>query len=98
MRRISILSMTIALLGAIVGCSEPRTWSAVYFKYYGHFNIDVEMEDLQEIEEIQEDIFDLYFPWNEKSHKIGRDSDTAFMEFLRISLSRPRDILVIIVT
>lgn len=49
MRRISILSMTIALLGAIVGCSEPRTWSAVYFNYYGHFNIDVEMEDLEEI-------------------------------------------------
>lgn len=49
MRKISILSMTIALLGAIVGCSEPRTWSAVYFNYYGHFNIDVEMEDLEEI-------------------------------------------------
>ena len=49
MRRISILSMTIALLGAIVGCSEPRIWSAVYFNYYGHFNIGVEMEDLEEI-------------------------------------------------
>ena len=49
MRKISILSITIALLGAIVGCSEPRTWSAVYFKYYGHFNIAVEMEDLEEI-------------------------------------------------
>lgn len=46
-------------------------------------------------EDIVEDIFDLYFRWNEKSNKIGRDSDTAFMEFLRISLSRPRDILVI---
>lgn len=49
MRKISILSMMIALLGAIVGCSEPRTWSAVYFNYYGHFNIGVEMEDLEEI-------------------------------------------------
>lgn len=44
---------------------------------------------------IDGDIFDAYFPWNEKSRKIGRGSDTAFMEFLRISLSRPRDILVI---
>lgn len=43
-----------------------------------------------------QDIFELYFPWKKQSNKIGRESDTAFMEFLRISLSRPRDILVII--
>lgn len=45
---------------------------------------------------IGEDIFELYFPWDKKSKKIGCESDTAFMEFLRISLSRPRDILVIL--
>jgi len=43
----------------------------------------------------ESDIFEFYFPWDKKSKKFGRESDTAFMEFLRISLSRPRDILVI---
>ena len=65
MRRISILSITIALLGAIVGCSEPRTWSAVYFKYYGHFNIGVEMEDLADL--------------MSTSIIPGRDTDTVYI-------------------
>lgn len=42
------------------------------------------------------DIFELYFPWKMHSSKYtDRDYDTAFMSFLKISLSRPRDILVI---
>ena len=38
------------------------------------------------------DIFEYYFPWD---GSISKSKRTAFMEFLRISLSRPRDILVI---
>ena len=42
------------------------------------------------------DIFEIYFPWDiVSSNKADRDKDTAFMEFIKISLSRPRDILVI---
>lgn len=41
------------------------------------------------------DIFESYFPWSINSQVGTRRKDTAFMEFLRISLSRPRDILVI---
>ena len=71
-------------------------WRTTYSDYHTSNLYCVAQQILRyKQEEIQEDIFDLYFPWNEKSHKIGRDSDTAFMEFLRISLSRPRDILVI---
>ena len=33
-----------------------------------------------------------YFDWKIKSTNYGREYDTAFMAFLRISLSRPRDI------
>lgn len=46
--------------------------------------------------DIDGDIFEMYFPWDiPSSNKFERDKDTAFMEFLKISLSRPRDILVI---
>lgn len=40
-------------------------------------------------------IFEDYFKWKTNSSNKNRDYDTAFMEFLKISLSRPRDILVI---
>lgn len=43
-------------------------------------------------------LWDVYFPWKFKTTNKMRDHDTAFMEFLRISLSRPRDILVILQT
>ncbi len=43
----------------------------------------------------EEDIFECYFPWEIASTNPERECDTAFMEFLKISLSRPRDILVI---
>lgn len=42
------------------------------------------------------DIWEYYFPWEFPTTNDIRDKDTAFMEFLRISLSRPRDILVIL--
>ncbi len=43
----------------------------------------------------EEDIFEYYFPWKIAATNPEREFDTAFMEFLKISLSRPRDILVI---
>lgn len=43
----------------------------------------------------KDDIFEYYFPWKIASTNPEREYDTAFMEFLKISLSRPRDILVI---
>ena len=48
-----------------------------------------------EQEKSEVDIFESYFPWKTASTSPERNADTAFMEFLRISLSRPRDILVI---
>lgn len=46
-------------------------------------------QDKREIENIWEQ----YFDWKLESSNLGqRDNDTAFMEFLKISLSRPRDI------
>ena len=39
-----------------------------------------------------ENIWDYYFDWKLKSSSEYRDNDTPFMAFLKISLSRPRDI------
>ena len=46
---------------------------------------------------IADEIWEQYFNWELPSTNPGqRDKDTAFMEFLKISLSRPRDIQRII--
>lgn len=39
-----------------------------------------------------ENIWEHYFDWRLPSSSTKRDYDTAFMEFLKISLSRPRDV------
>lgn len=71
-------------------------WRTTYNSYKSSYLYKVAQKLLNYRQEIfTEDIFELYFPWDKKSKTIGRESDTAFMEFLRISLSRPRDILVI---
>ena len=71
-------------------------WRTTYNSYKTSYLYEVAQKILQyDQKDISTDIFELYFPWGKKSKKIGRESDTAFMEFLRISLSRPRDILVI---
>lgn len=46
--------------------------------------------------EIVPDIWEYYFDWRLQSSSGTRDYDTAFMEFLKISLSRPRDIQYIL--
>ncbi len=38
---------------------------------------------------------DYYFPWKSKSTNRSRDYDSPFIEFLRLSYSRPRDIVTI---
>ena len=43
-----------------------------------------------------QDIWEEYLGWHLRSTSSERDYDTSFMAFLRISLSRPRDILVIL--
>lgn len=40
--------------------------------------------------------WDYYFPWTIESTSQFRDSDTAFIQFLRLSYSRPRDIVTIV--
>lgn len=40
----------------------------------------------------EKSIWDMYFPWKLRPSNPDREFDTAFMEFLKISLSRPRDI------
>lgn len=72
-------------------------WRTTYQSYRLSYLYQVAQKLLNYQQNISgQDIFELYFPWKKQSNKIGRESDTAFMEFLRISLSRPRDILVII--
>ncbi len=47
-------------------------------------------------ENVEEDLWEKYFSWTFPTTSSSREYDTAFMDFLRISLSRPRDIIVIL--
>lgn len=47
-------------------------------------------------ENVEEDLWEKYFLWTFPTTSSSREYDTAFMDFLRISLSRPRDIIVIL--
>lgn len=40
--------------------------------------------------------WDHYFPWKSTTASPGRESDPSFIDFLRISYSRPRDIITLI--
>lgn len=44
----------------------------------------------------QEGIFDYYLPWVTSSTSQKRDYDTPFIQFLRLSYSRPRDLVTIL--
>ena len=44
----------------------------------------------------EDDLWEKYLPWTFPTTNQSREFDTAFMEFIRISLSRPRDIVVIL--
>lgn len=66
-------------------------WTTTYENSENSILYDVANKILsndQEFDPNIEDYFKVYFPWK-------KDDRTAFMEFLKISLSRPRDILMI---
>ena len=71
-------------------------WRTTYQTYKNSYLYEVAKKILSHKQESEkEDIFEFYFPWKLSSTSPERKFDTAFMEFLKISLSRPRDILVI---
>ncbi len=71
-------------------------WQTVYQTYKTSYLYEVAKKLLANKQNVDlEDIFETYFPWKVASTNDEREYDTAFMLFLKISLSRPRDILVI---
>lgn len=72
-------------------------WRTTYQTYKDSPLYKIAKRLLQHNQESYEgDIFEYYFPWEIPSTHDTRENDTAFIAFLRISLSRPRDILVIL--
>lgn len=77
-------------------------WRTTYQDYKTSFLYKValkllsyQQENLPEPED-EKDIWECYLDWRMPTTNRNRPFDTAFMSFLRISLSRPRDILVIL--
>lgn len=77
-------------------------WRTTYQDYKTSFLYKIALKILSyqqdnalEFEDGQ-DVWEYYLDWKLPSTNKNRSFDTAFMEFLRISLSRPRDILVIL--
>jgi len=72
-------------------------WRTTY-KEYKTSSLFKVSERILEYQQDQEEvgIWEKYLPWKFETTNQGREYDTAFMEFLRISLSRPRDIVVIL--
>lgn len=73
-------------------------WRTTYQEYSRSYLYKVANKILsyQQKDEESVEIWNAYFPWRLPSTNANaRDYDTAFMEFLKISLSRPRDILAI---
>jgi len=74
-------------------------WRTTYSDYKNSFLYQVSNKILsyQQSEKCNETVWDKYFAWRLPStNEANRKNDTAFMEFLKISLSRPRDILAIL--
>ena len=72
-------------------------WRTTYkdYKTSNLYKVSERILEYQQSEQIV-DIWEKYLPWKLPTTNQGREYDTAFMEFLRISLSRPRDIVVIL--
>ena len=73
-------------------------WKTTYTEYRDSYLYEMANKLLAygQTEKVQE-IWEQYFKWDiPSSNKSQRKKDTAFMEFLRISLSRPRDIQMIL--
>lgn len=74
-------------------------WKTTYTEYPNSylFKISQKLLSFDQDEKNATNIWDKYFDWELPStNSYYREFDTAFMEFLKISLSRPRDILVIL--
>ncbi len=71
-------------------------WRTTYTEYNGSKLYQVSKKILEYQQEYDGDIWETYLPWRLQATSPKRKYDTAFMDFLRISLSRPRDILVIL--
>lgn len=71
-------------------------WRTTYTEYKDSKLYQVSKKLLEYEQQCDTDIWELYLPWKLQSTSPKREYDTAFMEFLKISLSRPRDILVIL--
>lgn len=71
-------------------------WRTTYTEYKGSKLYQVSKKIFESQQEYEGDIWEAYLPWQLQSTSTKRQYDTAFMDFLRISLSRPRDILVIL--
>ena len=71
-------------------------WRTTYQNYENSYLYKVSENILSfQNPKIPNNIWDQYFPWKLTSTTSNREFDTAFIEFLRISLSRPRDFIVI---
>lgn len=71
-------------------------WRTTYTEYKDSKLYQVSKKILEYQQSYDADIWELYLPWKLQATSPKREYDTAFMEFLKISLSRPRDILVIL--
>lgn len=71
-------------------------WRTTYTEYKSSKLYQVSKKILEYQQDFDGDIWEHYLPWRLQTTSPRRDYDTAFMDFLRISLSRPRDILVIL--
>ncbi len=76
-------------------------WRTTYRGYKKSYLYNVAKKilsyDNERSELCDDELWNAYFPWKIRStNEEEREFDTAFMSFLRISLSRPRDILVIL--
>lgn len=71
-------------------------WRTTYTEYKDSKLYQVSKKMLEYQQPYDVDIWEQYLPWRLQTTSPKRKYDTAFMEFLKISLSRPRDILVIL--
>ncbi|WP_212575547.1 P-loop ATPase, Sll1717 family [Streptococcus oralis] len=73
-------------------------WRTTYTEYQNSNLYDVSKKILEYEQENVDlhDIWEEYFQWKFPTTNKSREYDTAFMNFLKISLSRPRDIIKIL--
>lgn len=82
----------------IMDNSVMLNWRTTYrdYKFSPLYKVATQMLSYEQSSVMGDDIWESYFPWKIPTTSKDRDYDTAFMTFLRISLSRPRDILTIL--